>query len=249
MASRQSGGPDFGGPNPISGQNEPAAHAADPAAGAGAVPPHVGAPVPSLPPSPYQPESSTAPDGPGSPGPAGLSRNKKALLVTLAAGGVVLMIVGVVLAATLLGQRGNRTTADTSATGPQSGEPPEPIEPSAARVIVDGKIRNRPGPLSCVEGDYQTAIHIGRSGSKTSMIIQIGTSDLVVTYLDVGEVDGVQMGFISELPGGGNASAVKDGLTYTITGVAIGYDPTAANPEVSKPFTITVTCPRLVKIP
>ena len=63
-----------------------------------------------------------------------------------------------------------------------------------------------------------------------------------VNSVGLGNVNGVALGFQEGAPGG-EASAHKDGKTYTIKGTATGVD--MANPmqPMTKPFEISVTCP------
>ena len=63
-----------------------------------------------------------------------------------------------------------------------------------------------------------------------------------VTSVGLGNVNGVALGFQDGAPGG-NATATRDGKTYTVTGTATGVD--MANPmaPTTKPFEVKVTCP------
>lgn len=82
-------------------------------------------------------------------------------------------------------------------------------------------------------------IAIGQGGSGIAAVISEGDAP-TVTSVGLGNVNGVTLAMGM---GAGDATAVKDGNTYKITGNATGID--MANPmsPVTKPFEIEVTCP------
>ena len=80
-------------------------------------------------------------------------------------------------------------------------------------------------------------------GEQTTGVAVVMTPDgSKVTSVGLGNVNGVVMGYQDGAPGG-EATATKDGQTFTITGTATGVD--MANPmqPMTKPFEIRVTCP------
>lgn len=81
--------------------------------------------------------------------------------------------------------------------------------------------------------------NIAIGGATTGIAAVLGAGDSV-TSVGLGNVNGVTL---AVAPGVGEAKAVKDGKTYTISGTATGVD--MANPmqPVNKPFEIRVTCP------
>jgi lipoprotein LpqH len=82
-------------------------------------------------------------------------------------------------------------------------------------------------------------IAIGQGTTGVSAVVSEGDTP-TVTAVGLGNVNGVTLAVGM---GAGEATAVKDGKTYKITGNATGID--MANPmsPVTKPFEIEVTCP------
>jgi lipoprotein LpqH len=82
-------------------------------------------------------------------------------------------------------------------------------------------------------------IAIGQGTTGVSAVVSEGDAP-TVTAVGLGNVNGVTLAVGM---GAGEATAVKDGKTYKITGNATGID--MANPmsPVTKPFEIEVTCP------
>jgi hypothetical protein len=69
-----------------------------------------------------------------------------------------------------------------------------------------------------------------------------GSAGSAVSSVNANVLGGVALAFQDGAPGG-NATATKDGKSYTISGTATGVD--MANPmqPITKPFEIAVTCP------
>jgi lipoprotein LpqH len=83
-------------------------------------------------------------------------------------------------------------------------------------------------------------IAIGQAGTGVAAILSEGDSP-TVTSVALGNVGGAAL---AVGPGVGDATATKDGSTYTIKGNATGAD--MANPMagmVTKPFELVVACP------
>jgi ipoprotein LpqH len=83
-------------------------------------------------------------------------------------------------------------------------------------------------------------IAIGQSGTGIAAVLGGGDSP-TVTSVALGNVGGVAL---AVAPGVGDATATKDGSTYTIKGNATGAD--MKNPMagmVTKPFELVVVCP------
>ena len=88
-------------------------------------------------------------------------------------------------------------------------------------------------------GNVQIAI----GNATTGIGAQVSEGDAPTVHsVGLGNVNGVALGFQEGAPGG-EATATKDGSTYTIKGTATGVD--MANPmqPMTKPFEIAVTCP------
>jgi len=129
------------------------------------------------------------------------------------------------------------STSSTAAspTGSATGNPPA----GQAEVTVDGVRQNITGNVVCTNavGNFNIAI-----GQKVSGIAVVLTPDgATVHSVILGNINGVILGYQQGMSGG-QATSVKDGNTYTISGSATGV--TAALPPVmvTKPFEIRVTC-------
>ena len=96
------------------------------------------------------------------------------------------------------------------------------------------------GQVVCATSGGNVNIAIGQAAAGIAVIMAEDAS--TVTSVGLGNINGVALGFQDGAPGG-NASATKDGKTYTINGTASGVD--MANPmqPITKPFEIAVTCP------
>jgi ipoprotein LpqH len=128
------------------------------------------------------------------------------------------------------------TSAATSATDAVKGNPPA----GQAVVTIDGTPQTINGAVVCTAmgGNYNIAI----GEATTGVAVVLAEDASKVTSVGLGNVNGVVLGFQDGAPGG-EASATKDGNTYTVTGKATGVD--MANPmaPVTKPFEVKVTCP------
>ena len=129
------------------------------------------------------------------------------------------------------------TSAATSATDAVKGNPPA----GAATVSIDGQDQNVEGTVVCTAMGGNVQIAIGNA--TTGIGAQVSECDAQTVHsVGLGNVNGVALGFQEGAPGG-EATATKDGSTYTIKGTATGVD--MANPmqPMTKPFEIAVTCP------
>lgn len=108
-------------------------------------------------------------------------------------------------------------------------------------VSIDGEDQNIEGDVTCAAMGGNIQIAIGDAAGGVGAQVSEG-DDPVVRSVGLGNVGGVALGYTEGAPGG-EATATKDGNTYTITGTASGAD--MANPMemVTKPFEIKVTCP------
>jgi len=129
------------------------------------------------------------------------------------------------------------SSAVTSATDAVKGNP----EPGKAKVSIDGQDQNVEGTVVCTAMGGNVQIAIGNATTGIGAQVSEGDSP-TVHQVGLGNVNGVALGFQEGAPGG-EATATKDGNTYTIKGTATGVD--MANPmqPTTKPFEIAVTCP------
>ncbi|MCV7282918.1 lipoprotein LpqH [Mycolicibacterium flavescens] len=126
------------------------------------------------------------------------------------------------------------STTQTAAATPAAGD-------STAKVSIDGQDQDVSGTVVCTEMAGNMNIVIGEA--TTGIAAVVGTGDApAVQSVALGNVNGVTLGY-QQGAGQGEATAEKDGTTYTITGTASGID--MANPmqPISKPFEISVSCP------
>jgi len=108
-------------------------------------------------------------------------------------------------------------------------------------VTIDGEDQGVDGTVVCSTMGGNVNIAIGDAATGIGAVVSEGDSPDVVS-VGLGNVNGVTLGYQSGV-NDGEATAAKDGGTYTISGTATGVD--MANPlePVNKPFEITVTCP------
>jgi lipoprotein LpqH len=90
----------------------------------------------------------------------------------------------------------------------------------------------------CSTTDGKFSIAIGEV--ITGVIVGLEPDASAVHNVGLGDVNGAVLSFTEGVPGN-DATAIKDGNNYTITGTATGSD--NANQQVSKPFAIDVTYP------
>jgi ipoprotein LpqH len=133
------------------------------------------------------------------------------------------------------------TTEATSATATTSAaeSPTATAAPGGTKVTIDGQDQQVNGTVVCSAMGGNMNIAIGEAATGIAAVISEGDSP-TVTSVGLGNVNGVTLAVGA---GAGDATATKDGNTYTISGNATGID--MANPmaPVTKPFAIEVTCP------
>lgn len=111
--------------------------------------------------------------------------------------------------------------------------------PGGTRVTIDGQDQQVNGTVVCSAMGGTMNIAIGEAATGIAAVVSEGDAPSV-TSVGLGNVNGVTLAVGA---GAGDATAQKDGNTYTISGNATGID--MANPmaPVTKPFEIEVTCP------
>jgi Mycobacterium 19 kDa lipoprotein antigen len=121
--------------------------------------------------------------------------------------------------------------------------PPAPAAAGAVSPVVvnvDGKPLNVQGQVVCATNDGKYSIAVGDMA--TGIIVGLEPDASVVHNVGLGTVDGVVMSFTEGVPGN-TATATKNGNTYNITGAASGVSEANPAEQITKPFSITVTCP------
>jgi lipoprotein LpqH len=116
-----------------------------------------------------------------------------------------------------------------SATPDASGQP---------QVTIGGQPQSVSGPVVCSMTNGKFSIAIG--DMPTGVIVGLEQDGSAVHNAGLGTVNGVVISFTEGAPGNG-ATAIKTGSNYKITGTASGVD--ASGQQVSKGFTVDVTCP------
>ncbi len=127
---------------------------------------------------------------------------------------------------------GGGTPSGTTSASAGAGGP--------TKVIIDGKDQNVGGMTSCTDMGGTISIIVG--GASTGIAAVLTTANPPdVKSVGLGSVNGVVLAYAAGT-GQGNASATKNGKSYTIKGTATGID--ASNPltPVSKSFEIDATC-------
>lgn len=121
--------------------------------------------------------------------------------------------------------------------------PPAPAAAGAVAPVavnVDGKPLNVQGQVVCATNDGKYSIAVGDMA--TGIIVGLEPDASAVHNVGLGTVDGVVMSFTEGVPGN-TATATKNGNTYNITGAASGVSEANPAEQITKPFSITVTCP------
>jgi lipoprotein LpqH len=108
-------------------------------------------------------------------------------------------------------------------------------------VTIDGTPTTIEGQPSCIDSGGQVTLAAGDTGTN-GLAVVLSTSEAL-------EVESVSI-FVNKQPltyakaAMGDAQAVKDGRTYTISGNGIAVDLTNPTAGISmKPFKVEVTCP------
>lgn len=165
---------------------------------------------------------------------------KRGLLV--AVGGAAIMIAG--LSGCSSGDKASESSSASSSASSEASSSSESASATAApgggtKVTIDGQDQNVSGTVVCATMGNVVSINIGEGMTGIAAVVSSGDAPSV-TSVALGNVNGVSLAMG---PGAGEATATKDGSTYTISGNATGID--TANPmaPVTKPFEIVATCP------
>jgi ipoprotein LpqH len=164
---------------------------------------------------------------------------KRELLISVATATIVAGMAGCSTGNNASGPSSSSATSSSAASGSSTAASSStPAAAGSPQVTIGGQPQNVGGPVVCSTTDGKFSIAIG--DVITGVIIGLEPDGSVVHNAGLGTVDGVAMSFTEGAPGN-NASATKNGNTYHISGNASGVD--KAGQQVSKPFTVDVTCP------
>jgi lipoprotein LpqH len=162
--------------------------------------------------------------------------------VLVAVGGAAIVIAG--LSGCSSGDKSSpsssaSSSSESSSAASSSASASSAPSGSGTKVTIDGQDQNVAGTVVCAAVGGNQSISIGDAGTGIAVLMSEGDSP-TVTSVGLGNVNGVTL---AVGPGAGDATATKDGKSYTIKGNATGID--MANPmtPVNKPFEIAVTCP------
>lgn len=136
-------------------------------------------------------------------------------------------------------------TAVTEEVAVDGATPSAPVSASAgagtAVVSIGGEGQNIDGQVVCTSSEGTLTIAVGDAGRGIAVVMADDASE--VTSVSLGNIDGVIVGVDQNAPSGANATATKDGDSYTISGTASGIDTSNPTQPVTKPFRIQVSCP------
>ncbi|WP_319457667.1 MULTISPECIES: lipoprotein LpqH [unclassified Mycobacterium] len=164
---------------------------------------------------------------------------KRGLLV--AVGGAAILIAG--LSGCSSGDKKAETTssaASSESSAPASESATAAPSGGETKLTIDGADQALSGTPVCATMGGTVNIAIGQAGTGVAAVLSEGDAP-TVTSVALGNVGGAAL---AVGPGVGDATATKDGSTYTIKGNATGAD--MANPMagmVTKPFELVVACP------
>lgn len=131
-------------------------------------------------------------------------------------------------------------SGNSSAVTASSGSATAVAGAGTATVTIDGQPKDVQGQVACTTAVGNLSIAVGEQATGIAVVMTPDASK--VTSVGLGNVDGVVMGYQDGAPGG-QASATKDGQTYTISGTATGVDMANPTQPLTKPFEIKVSCP------
>ncbi|MDL9936756.1 lipoprotein LpqH [Gordonia sp. ABSL1-1] len=124
---------------------------------------------------------------------------------------------------------------DSSGGSPASGD---------ASVSLGGEpVQLTDNKVACVSNGGNVNIAVGSQTGRAGIgaVVTEGDNPEVVS-VGIAATNGILYGYAKAAPGA-NASATKDGSTYTLTGQLTGIDPANPTQQLTKPFEMKVTCP------
>ncbi|MDF2828273.1 MAG: conserved lipoprotein/antigen [Mycobacterium sp.] len=164
---------------------------------------------------------------------------KRGLLIALSGAALVAGLSGCSSSEEASPSSSSSASSESSSSASSSASESASAGAGGSKVTIDGQDQQIDGQVVCQAMGGNMNIAIGQGGAGIAAVVGEGDAP-TVTSVGLGNVNGVTLAMGM---GAGDATAVKDGKTYKITGNATGID--MANPmsPVTKPFEIEVTCP------
>jgi lipoprotein LpqH len=164
---------------------------------------------------------------------------KRGLLIALSGAALVAGLSGCSSSEEASPSSSSSASSESSSSASSSASESAGAAAGGSKVTIDGQDQQIDGQVVCQAMGGNMNIAIGQGGAGIAAVVSEGDAP-TVTSVGLGNVNGVTLAMGM---GAGDATAVKEGNTYKITGNATGID--MANPmsPVTKPFEIEVTCP------
>jgi ipoprotein LpqH len=137
------------------------------------------------------------------------------------------------------GSSSSSSSSSAKESSSASSSPSVASGSGATKVTIDGQEKDLTGQVVCASMGGNVNIAVGEAATGIAAVVSEDGSK--VTSVALGNVNGA---VLAVGPGAGDATAAKDGNTWTIKGNATGAD--MANPMagiVTKPFELVVVCP------
>jgi lipoprotein LpqH len=166
---------------------------------------------------------------------------KRGLLIAMGAATIVAGMAGCSSDNKASGPSSSAASSSSAAWSSSSASALSGASPAASgqpQVTIGGQPQSVSGPVVCSMTNGKFSIAIG--DTLTGVIIGLEQDGSAVHNAGLGTVNGIVMSFTEGAPGN-SATATKNGDAYKITGTASGVD--ASGQQVSKDFTVDVTCP------
>ncbi len=154
--------------------------------------------------------------------------------LTVAVAGAAILVAGI------SGCSSNKSNTSGSGGGSSTSASVNAGGAAGTKVTIDGKDQNVSGSVVCSNVGGSINIAVGGAATGIAAILTDGNPPQVKSVA-LGNVNGVALGYTPGA-GQGNASATKNGNTYTISGSATGIDKSNPMQLINKPFEIDVTC-------
>jgi ipoprotein LpqH len=152
------------------------------------------------------------------------------------------MTAGILGAALVVaGLTGCSSSTSKPSSASSSGSSSAAAAPIVTKVTVDGQDQNVAGAAVCTPAGDNINIGIGDPTDGFGAVVT-NTDPPAVHAVGLGTAGGSTLGFSDAAGSQGSAEATKVGNSFTITGTAVGLDPSSSQ-TVTKPFEMDIACP------